>query len=1276
MSAAWVLVHRLLRWGLWLLAGVLIVAALYVSLGRQLAPLVAEYRVEIEQQLQATLQQEIKIEQLEGGWRGFSPLLTARYVTLGEGENAIQVESLYVQPDVIASLLNGQLRLKNLTLSGLQVQVQEDSAGRWTLQGLVLQETEERAFELNEVLAKLGQIQQLSVLDSRIIIQADGQEPLALTYAGFTLRQTGAQQYLALRAVLPDGEVLQLSAQAQLMQDDWRQSQLALYLNTPSTNLAPWIAARYLHEWQLNTLKVGAQLWLQAEHGQVQHAALQFDTLELHGQHADAEPVQISSDAVSAFYQQHEGEQTLWFERLALTIDQRPERDLRLRASYSNADAAHWQLAMAQLDVADVHYMVERVLALPEVATDVLASMQPAGVLENLQVDWYPEAPLAERLSFVSNVRDIEFSAWHDVPASSGINGYVSGGLLQGELRLASDTGFSLHLANLFAQPWQYQRAHAQLLWAFDDEGFTLQSPYLQVTGEEGDIGGDFLIRLVEDATQEDYMDLRVGLRDGDASFTTKYLPSRVPDFSDELEHWLSTAIQAGHINQGYFQYQGSLNKGAAPESRSLSLYFDVHNAQLEYQPGWPALTDATAQVLIEDSGVRISVDQGKILNSPVSRAYAEVTYGAAGAIPVLQLHAQLQSSVSDGLYFLQKTPLASTAIEFAQWRGQGALPAVLDLTVPLAAQQPVHIKVALNAHKAELDIPDINVQLRNLTGQFVFDSQRGLSAKKVTGSFLGQAFSGDIAAQGRAGALSTHIDVRGLMPLERLTQWADIQQALPVSGTLPYRLRLLLEDDDSQLRVDSSLLGVTVDLPEPFAKTASQESYADWRMTLAGKERRYWFDYADQFSLSLAAAPNDLFAGRAQVRLGGGLARLPAQQGLRVVGRLNRVDLEAWQQVLQRYAVPDGAEQQIFKRAQLEIRQLQGFGLSANNLALDFRPQKTGWRLALDSPQIKGELVNSGAQQPMHVRLAHLFLPADAKGDSSGQDALADIDMRDIPALDIQVGALHWGDAQLGALALKTRPQAAGVLFDQLDLSLKGLHLNGQLGWQRSQGTVNSWYKGRLSGDDLAEVLQAWGFAANISSRNFRADADLRWAGSPAAFDVEKISGDIEVNLQKGQLTSVDGSAQVLRIFGLLNFDSIGRRLRLDFSDLFSKGLAYDRIKGHFLVNKGVYQTQKPLHLSGPSSDLELQGQLDLVSDQVKATLLVTLPLTNNLPLAAIAIGAPAVGGALFIVDRLIGDRLSRFASVTYHISGDWQQPDISLLKNPKQSAKDSQQQ
>src|SRR5699024_3912271 len=272
---------------------------------------------------------------------------------------------------------------------------------------------------------------------------------------------------------------------------------------------------------------------------------------------------------------------------------------------------------------------------------------------------WQPDAPFAERLAFIGNLDRVEFSAWENVPAAGGISGQISGDLMQGELRLASADGFSLHLANLFAKPWDYHQAHAQLLWQFDEQGFTLQSPYLQVLGDEGELAGDFLIRLLADPDAEDYMDLRVGLRDGDARFTGKYLPSLATGLSPELEQWLSTASQAGRIEQGYFQYQGSLNAGATPEARWISLYFAVKEALLEYQPGWPALREATAEVLIEDSGVRINLKQGKILNTAVTQAYAEVMHVPPGQVPVLQLQADLQSTVEDGLYFLQTTPIA-----------------------------------------------------------------------------------------------------------------------------------------------------------------------------------------------------------------------------------------------------------------------------------------------------------------------------------------------------------------------------------------------------------------------------------------------------------------------------------------------------------------------------------------------------------------------------------------------------------------------------------------
>src|SRR5699024_7472738 len=227
---------------------------------------------------------------------------------------------------------------------------------------------------------------------------------------------------------------------------------------------------------------------------------------------------------------------------------QLPEQDWRMGLSYTEQPSKRWQLAVAQLELPQVHYLTERLVALPELAGQVLASLQPVGRGKNRRLQWQPDAPFAERLAFIGKLDRVEFSAWENVPAAGGISGQISGDLMQGELRLASADGFSLHLANLFAKPWDYHQAHAQLLWQFDEQGFTLQSPYLQVLGDEGELAGDFLIRLLADPDAEDYMDLRVGLRDGDARFTGKYLPSLATGFSPELEQWLSTAIQAGSI--------------------------------------------------------------------------------------------------------------------------------------------------------------------------------------------------------------------------------------------------------------------------------------------------------------------------------------------------------------------------------------------------------------------------------------------------------------------------------------------------------------------------------------------------------------------------------------------------------------------------------------------------------------------------------------------------------------------------------------------------------
>ena len=84
-------------------------------------------------------------------------------------------------------------------------------------------------------------------------------------------------------------------------------------------------------------------------------------------------------------------------------------------------------------------------------------------------------------------------------------------------------------------------------------------------------------------------------------------------------------------------------------------------------------------------------------------------------------------------------------------------------------------------------------------------------------------------------------------------------------------------------------------------------------------------------------------------------------------------------------------------------------------------------------------------------------------------------------------------GDSPLGAWSFKARPNARGLLFSDLDLDLRGLKVTGSAGWEGTAESSASWYKGRLEGRNLADVLTAWNFAPSATSERFRLDADGR---------------------------------------------------------------------------------------------------------------------------------------------------------------------------------------
>jgi uncharacterized protein (TIGR02099 family) len=1255
----------LTRWGLATCALLAVLVALYVSLGRQLIPLVAEYRADVELKAEQALGLPVHVGALEGRWSGLAPVLRVRDLQLGEGADALRLDEVKLVPDLWASLKAREVRLARIQLGGLQLILREDEQGAWALEGLPRKD--DSPMDPSEALQRLRQLGRIDVFDSQVTLHAWQRDPLTLTYVSLGLQAGASRQNLDLRATLPDGQPLALNLRSRATPNDWRDGSVQAYLSLPQSDWARWLPPRLLGAWQADTLRAGGEFWVDWRKGRLEQAVVRLNAPQLKGAYATRKAVTLQDLALNAWFQRRGEGFEVALDSLAASFGKvRWESHLQLAQRPGDTPAeTSWLIQADRLDLTPLTPLIHALAPLPDKLMGVVDALKVTGGLRNVRVELRPEAEGDQRVQFAANLDNVGFDAYHGAPAAGNVSGAISGDLGHGELRLDSDA-FMLHLYPIFGKPWHYQKANARLTWTLDQQTFTLVAPYIKVLGEEGKIAADFLIRLHLEPGHEDYMDLRVGLTEGDGRYTAKYLPEVL---SPALDTWLRSAIVKGDVEQGYFQYQGSLNHGAPPHARDISLYFKVHDAALDFQPGWPLVQQVDGEVFIEDTGVRVNASRGVLLDTQVSDVRVAIPHVEAGEHSHLFLDADFDGSLGDGLKILKEAPIG-TAETFASWEGEGPLNGKVKLDIPLARGERPKVLVDFATEGATLKVAPPSLELSQLKGDFSFDFDKGLSAKGVTLQAFGKPVTAQIAAEGSGGQIQSRISANGQVAVKALTDWLKVQQALPVSGEIPYQLQLILGGRDSRLTVDSSLKGVVVDLPAPFGKAGADARDSRFSMTLQGPERRIDAGYGALARFAYAAPADKLGQGRGELMLGSDEPSLPSGQGLRVRGRLDVLDLAPWQQQVARLAGndPGGSARQNLQSVDLSIGQLKAYSIELNQAVVRLARGGPAWDLRLDSKEVIGNArIPDAKGAAMSIRLQTLRLPpADpAQGtDDNAADPLADVDPRKVPALDLSIDKLLRGDDLYGRVAVKLRQTPRGLALDDIDLNLKGLHIDGSGGWEGEVGRTTSWYKGRLDGKDLGDVLKAWGFAPTVTSRDFRMDVDGRWPGSPAWVNLNRFSGNLDAALRSGQFVEVEGSAQALRVFGLLNFNSIGRRLRLDFSDLFSKGLAYDRVKGLLVASEGVYVTREPITVTGPSSNFELDGTLDFVRDRIDANLLVTLPVTNNLPLAALIVGAPAVGGALFLVDRLIGDRVSRFASVHYRVEGPVKEPKITFVK------------
>ena len=1270
---------------IWLLVAWLLAAAAYVSLGRQLVPVVADYQAELVAKAESLSGRHIELRSLSGEMQGSQPVLTLRGLRVHENAAPdspvlFDLDDVTARLDVWRSLWLRRPVMDALQIRGLALALSQDEQGRWHLQGLG--ERTRQVGGLEQALAALREHHRITLLDTSVQVSPFGEPQWRFDRGEMTLLNGQGWQRLDGRLSLPDGERLRWQISALVPGGNLDAASFGFFLELPASDWSRWLPAAWLERAHLRELTLGGRFW-----GNWQDARLQLlqGTLvapEIGLQTATDEPV--LNDLFARFQYRDDGDlQQLAVQDLSMHLGEEVWPTTNLQGQHQRS-SGNWSLALDRLRL-DRAALWVTTLAPDQPVAELVSELAPQGTLRQLSASGQGAVTDLQSLQFSAALEQVGVQAFHNAPAISGVTGTISGSPAAGELRVDSQS-WSMQLPNLFPQPWEYARAQGALNWRWSrEQGLQLNAPGMAVSGPQGQASAALDLHLPPKG-QTPTMDLRMALRNSSAEHHQPYLPLRAPAFSPALAKWLAASEAKGRVPLAIFEYTGSLLKGATPEERQLGLYIQLRDGQLHFQPGWPALTELDGDMLLYDGLLSVRSRHARLLDSISTDARAQAQLLHRSGPPVLTVDAGFRGPLSDGLKLMQDGPLAElTGNPLAGWRADGEIGGELNLAIPLQRSEPsapgLAIELSADVQASRLDIPVLQAPIEDASGQLHFSREQGIRADNLSGRFLGGAVSGSMSPLGPRGQ---RLELSGRHQVETLRQWS-LLPTIPsgvAKGRVDWQAVMDIRSGQQDLTITSDLKGVELTVPAPFAKRAAPARTLRLQMTLAGGEQQWQLAMGDSLKGLLRYRRGELSG---DLRYASGSPQPPTGRALSIQAQLPALDWDSWREWAGRLggsrdrgggtAAAGGALAKLVRQLEVRTDTFTGFGLTLEDTHAIIAREAAHWRVTVDQADVEGRiLVPDDSTQPIDIALQRLrlnavdedisqlpvVLPSDQAVQEEQPDPLADFRPSTLPPLDVRIDQLSWGGKPIGLARFRLRPDATGATLPELELNLRGLRLTGNMDWREQP--AHSVFEGSLEAADIGQVLQAWGYAPTITSERFVTNAALNWPGSPAAFKLRRASGTLGIEARDGMLQSGETSAEALRVFGLLNFNALTRRLRLDFSDLFSKGTAYDTLDGGLYVDNGVLHSEQPVVFEGPGVKIQSDGSLNLRTNEVDMGMLVTLPVTNNLPLAALIAGAPQIGGVLFLADKILGDKVARFASVKYKISGDWQQPTVEF--------------
>lgn len=1023
------LLKPVLRWSLKLaLAGLLLLAllALGVRVSFSLLPLFHERVVSY---LNDQLDTDFVIDVLEPEWDGINPTLTIRGLRLQgheAGRPAFLVERLDVELNTVATFLNFTPIVDHLEANAISVVLEGDGEKHWSLFGIRQLEEERkpsRSFDLQTTMHWLSMQGYVDLTNIKLELLPYGQSPVVFDTHYLSLSEKSGQKQLEWLLKVGEGSVefTAYGSGTNRWNADWSGALDIEGADVSRLCLLVDDCRQYL---QAARLDANSQWRFQTGHWQVDGDLALTDMVYDTDGELSTVPASFSTELKAMGYSQGPviSDWSTELSNISLTQGEN-------QVSIENAEVrGHHQgettinFAVKTLDLAPVKHLALESGLLPESAADLVSTLDPSGTLRDITIRYLPDRdPLADG-SIVTKARldNVAVGAWEGAPSAGNVSGWLHMNTLSGYFDLETKD-FKLGFPELFHDEWTFYSAKARLYWDVVDDIYRLKSDDISVVGDEGWLNGTMLLDIPfgRKANEPNYLDIDIGIADGDARFAKKYLPVHI--LNQDLSEWLETAIVGATIHQGGFSMEGPLDSDAE-EPLLWNLFFDVEEGEFAYDPDWPAVTGLKGRIFVDDDEVLIEAERGKTFDTVLEQA--KVSLDLNDKLMTLHLDSKVQGPGKDIIRLLTETPLAEYSDEIARdWAMDGDFSGHFNLALPIEDVEKVSVQIGLETSNGYFATKSPNVELDQIRGAFSYDLQNGLQAEQVEARFLGSKISGSIASTiDYRGNETMQLDWRGKMATDSLQSWLELDFLSLLEGAADYTGSLMLKssgDLQAQLSIQSDLEGLEIELPAPLGIAAEDKNPMDIRLNVFRDRNELFVRLGDVGRARFLFDPEFDFRAAA-VRLGESGA-LPAMEPDKILisGTIPELDIGPW---LDTFDGQPPGEDELNLLSQVEMNNVKIDKLiyddySWNDLMLRVKLGANYTEVTVNSEPVDGQLlIPSRPSLPFMLDMNRLHLPElpeqeeKEDRDESREDWLVNVNPRELPSAIVKIDSLKIG--------------------------------------------------------------------------------------------------------------------------------------------------------------------------------------------------------------------------------------------------------------------------